>query len=115
MYFANMMMICGSHQRGGPNAPVILYRHTEITASPSGNSGLPMGQEQGSLSDNDDSSETNDEMDPVSSKKYGLRDHPYCKDLTALLGVENVPWSRKNVVYKIIYIDLHHQSKLASG
>lgn len=68
-------MICSSshHPRGGANTPVILYRHTEITASPSGNSGLPMGQEQGSLSDNDDSSETNDEMDPVSSKKYGLR------------------------------------------
>ncbi|CDH60307.1 predicted protein [Lichtheimia corymbifera JMRC:FSU:9682] len=61
------------HPRGGPNTPVILYRHTEITASPSGNSGLPMGQEQGSLSDNDDSSETNDEMDQVSSKKSGKR------------------------------------------
>lgn len=71
-----MIRSCSHHPRGGPNTPVILYRHTEITASPSGNSGLPMGQEQGSLSDNDDSSETNDEMDQVSSKKYGWRDHP---------------------------------------
>ena len=66
---ANMVW-CSSHQRGVPSAPVILYRRTEITASPSGNSGLPTDKERGSVSDNGDSSDTSDEIDPVSSKRY---------------------------------------------
>ncbi|CDS09428.1 hypothetical protein LRAMOSA10788 [Lichtheimia ramosa] len=66
---ANHAERSNNRQRTTPNTPVILYRHTEFKASPSGNK----DKEQGSLTDNDDSSETNDEMEPVSSKRSGKR------------------------------------------
>lgn len=100
-------MICCSRQRTTPNTPVILYRHTEFKASPSGNK----DKEQGSLTDNDDSSETNDEMEPVSSKRYRFGTMLYCIYLITILGVVNALWSGKNGAYMIIYINPMSQRK----